>query len=209
MSLYHDHMQGNVLTIVSDCSYSGKWVKECCNYLDSLEVRPCGHSAVEKGVLIKVYASCRSGEVAAAPCFSVSGAVNDKNKGFMAYNLGKTLRETQHSSGINFTQIQCENSIVEPCTLNPKLTSWNKKMESSRIYLVRGNNKGKAAWHYVLLNDDDALIADFVEKTQGARAGTETINIEKYGRVLKSGFGQEPPNETKDWLEKNHFSKYK
>jgi len=208
MSLYMEHLHGGALTIVSDCSYSGRWVKECCNYLDDQGIRPCGHSAAEKGILVKVYASCRSREVAAVPCFSVKGAVNDKNKGFMAYFLGKTLRETQHSSGINFTQLVCDNKINEPCSLNPTFTSWNKKMESSRVYLVRGKDKGRAAWHYVLLRDDDDLIAAFVERTQGARAGSETIDLKDYGETLKSGYGRDPPNEVKDWIDKNYSSKY-
>ena len=204
MSLYHNHMQGNILSIVSDCSHSGKWVKECCNHLDSLGVMPCGHSAAEKGVLVKVYASCRSRQVAASPCFSVMGVDSDKNKGFMFYYLDKKLRETQHSSGINFTKLECENPIDEPCTLNPTFTSWKKKLEYSRVYLVRGKNSGRPAWHYVLLNDDEALISEFLEKTKNAAS----LDVKDYGEVLKSGFGKDPPNEIKDWIDQNYSSKY-
>ena len=57
------NFKGRVLTIVSDCSYSGFWVRDCMEFLDELGVQPCGHKAREKGILIKVCASCKSNEV--------------------------------------------------------------------------------------------------------------------------------------------------
>ena len=205
MSLYVANMRGGALTIVSDCSYSGKWVKECCDHLDDLGVRPCGHSAAENGILVKVYTSCRSTDVAAAPCFSVSCTVNDKNNGTMSYYLGRTLRETQHACGIDFTRLICNNTIDRPCSLNPAITSWKKKSEGSRIRLIRGNDRsnGKKAWHYVLLKDDESIISEFEGKVKSG-----TVDVEKYGEILKSGFGQDPPNEVKDSIEKNYSTIY-
>ena len=72
--LYLSHLQHRVLTIVSDCSYSGCWVRNCMEFLDEQGVQPCGHKAKEKGVLIKVYASCGPTQIPTQHQFSVNGA---------------------------------------------------------------------------------------------------------------------------------------
>ncbi|MGJ8945924.1 hypothetical protein AB9K17_23835, partial [Salmonella enterica subsp. enterica serovar Kentucky] len=55
--MYLKHSKGRVLTIHSDCSYSGCWIKVLVQFLDEKEVRPCGHSYKDKGILLKVFAS--------------------------------------------------------------------------------------------------------------------------------------------------------
>ena len=199
---YSRCFHGRVLTIVSDCSYSGNWVKACSQYLDEQGVQPCGHSADKKGILLKVYASCKPTEVAATPCFSVRCAVNDKNTGRVYYNFRSNLRETQHSYGIDFTRIQCSKKFEEPCALSPNYT-WHKENEANRVFLVRGKDRGRPAWHYVLVVDDEDTIKLFHEKV---KAGT--VDVADYGEVLKSGWGKDPPNETKDWVEKNFHRVY-
>ena len=166
-------------------------------------MQPCGHSADKKNILLKVYASCKPNEVAATPCFSVQCATNDKNNGLMSYYLGKKLRETQHSYGVNSTVIRCGKKFEGPCALSPEFT-WHKWHANQRVYLVRGKDRGRPAWHYVLLIDDEETIKIFKEKTQGEAAGTETIDINNFGEVLKSGWGKEPPNQVRDWIEKNY-----
>ena len=206
-ALYSSLFRGQVLSIVSDCSYSGNWVKACCQYLDEQGVQPCGHSADKKGILLKVYASCKPTEVAATPCFSVQCVVNDKNNGSMSYYLGRKLRKTQHSYGVNYTDIRCGKKFEEPCALPPEHT-WHKWLENQRVYLVRGSDHGRPAWHYVLLVDDEETIKIFKEKTQGEAAGTETINVSNFGQVIKSGWGKEPPNQVRDWIDKNYTNSF-
>ena len=202
-TLYSSLFRGQVLTVVTDCSYSGSWVKALFQYLDEQGVQPCGHSASKKGILLSVYASCKPTEVAATPCFSVECAVNDKNNGILAYYLGKKLRETQHSYGVNSTVIRCGKKFEEPCAFPLELT-WHKWFENQRVYLVRGKDRGRLAWHYVLLVDDEETIKIFKEKTQGEAAGTQSIDVNSFGQVLKSGWGKEPPNQVRDWIEKNY-----
>ena len=57
-------------------------------FLDEQGVQPCGHKAREKGILIKVYTSCRS---STEYCYSVSGVDSDKNTGMLSYYLQKQL----------------------------------------------------------------------------------------------------------------------
>ena len=67
--------------------------------------------------------------------------------------------------------------------------------------LTRGTDRGRKAWHYVLLVDDPETIRIFKEKIQGEQRGMWQIaDVADYGEVLKSGFGEEPPQEAKDWL---------
>ena len=65
------NMKGRVLSIVSDCSYSGCWVRNCMEFLDEQGVQPCGHKARERGMLIKMFASCKSNEIPTVFRYSV------------------------------------------------------------------------------------------------------------------------------------------
>ena len=53
--------------------------------LDEQGVQPCGHKARERGMIIKVFASCRSNETPTKYCFSVSGTDNKKGTGMMSF----------------------------------------------------------------------------------------------------------------------------
>ena len=58
------------LTIVSDCHSSASWETECAKFLDEEGVRPCGHSATEKGILLKLYTPCRAHQSAVRLCYA-------------------------------------------------------------------------------------------------------------------------------------------
>ena len=194
-----------MLTIHTDCSYAGCWVKALVQFLDDKDVRPCGHSAKEKGILLKMFASCKTNEVAHKFAYSIRGTHTDKNSGaFSGGPSGKEVGTAQHVQILDATGISCENKgIKAECALSPGDT-WQKWSMKQRIFLVRGSDKGRLAWHYLLLVDDDDIIDQFKEQTQGTNAGKNTLNCNNYGQVLKSGWGQEPPNDVKEWMEKNY-----
>lgn len=135
----------------------------------------------------------------------VSG--NDKNTGVMwSYVDGWKAAEGQHVKQANTLNIECENkSISDPCNLQPDV-SWTRKVLNDRIFLTRGCNQGRPAWHYVLLIDDDETICKFKDLTQGENSGKHTINCSDHGQVLKSGWGENPPNEAKEWMQTNYFA---
>lgn len=203
-SLYLECFSGRVLTITSDCSHSGSWVRASMEFLDEQGVQPCGHSATKKGIFLKVYASCKSHETAAVSCFGLRTAENDKNTTRISYNFRDAPQPTQHPCGYDFTFYRCKaDKPEEPCTFSADYT-WHKRSQGQRIYLVRGKDKGRPAWHYVLVVDDDKTIDRFVELTQGENAGHCDINIEDFGQVLKSGFGNNPPDSIKEWIKENY-----
>ena len=184
------NFKGRVLTIISDCSYSGCWVRDCMEFLDDQRVEPCGHKAREKGMIIKVFTSSKSNEIPTEYCYSVNGVINDKNTGVVGYYSCKPLMTTQTTNSINSSLLRCNSKTIdEPCTLRPGYT-WSKFRAANRLYLVRGENHGHAVWHYVLLEDDDD-----VEKNYNAQVASGTIDISNYGCVLVSGWGKDPQKE--------------
>ena len=62
-----------------------------------------------------------------------------------------------------------------------------------RIYLVRGKDRGKPSWHYVLV--DKHLLGLFLKKTKGG-----SLDVKDFGTVLRSGWGKNPPAGTIDQI---------
>ena len=203
--LQNEYIKGRVLSIVSDCSYSGCWVKEAMSFLDEHGVGPCGHTAKEKGILVKVIASCQANEIPAELAFSTRCAKNDKNTGTISHTTtlrGKEIHDGQHTSGLDFTRVLCKSKIDEPCTMTPGST-WHQWSTAERIRTVRGKDRGRPAWHYVLLVDDEETIREFHDKV---KAGS--LDIADYGQILKCGWGQDPPEETQKWIKEQYFMNY-
>ena len=57
---------------------------------------------------------------------------------------------------------------------------------SKRIYLVRGEDRRKLAWHYVQV--EKALLPLFLRRTNGG-----SLDVADFGLILKSGWGKDPP----------------
>ena len=109
-------------------------------FLDEQGVQPCGHKAREKGMVIKVIASCKSNEVPTEYQFSVNGAENNTNAGMMGFWLLKQL-ETQTTDGINSSLLNCNSKTIdEPCTLPPGLT-WRRLEEIKKTFSVSVKTK--------------------------------------------------------------------
>ena len=191
LKIYKTHFRGRVLTIVTDCPFSGNWCGACTEELDSLAIPACGHKAMERGILVRVYASCRGDEIARDMWFSTCTAVY--NDGHLW--LFRTEDERQHTQIFDFTKASCSEVNVKDC---PATTDWkwkNKKFKSgdNRIILVRGKDRGHPAWHYVRVHDplyDEC----FLQISQGS------IDVADFGKVLRSGWGKDPPPETVKWI---------
>jgi len=205
MDLYMEHLyeDSKCLEITSDCSYSGKWVAACREFLDEAGIQPCGHSAKKMGILLKVRTSSRSHEVPYTMYYSVRGRGNDKNTGalFVRGN-GFEVEQGQHIRNLDNTVVTCKKGLShsDPCLL-PNDFTWHKKNEGDRVYLVRGKDKGMECWHYLLVVDDDETIEMFHAKI---RSGN--IDVNDFGEVIKSGWGQDPPNEVREWIDQKYGS---
>ena len=163
--------------------------------MDDLGVGPCGHCAIKKGILLKVFGSCKPNEMAATLCYNIRSVFLDKNAKKILHRGGK-IGEKQNAYGKDFTIMSCGKKVDEPCALPPNQT-WQEVNEASRVYLVRGKDRGKPAWHYVLLVDDEDTIDLFKEKIASG-----TVDVANYGQLLESGWGADPPNEVVDKIQK-------
>ena len=76
--------------------------------------------------------------------------------------------------------------LVDKADVNIKY----KENAKERIYLVRGMDKGKQAWHYVLV--EKALLPLFLRRTNGG-----SLDVADFGLVLTSGWGKDPPEEVR------------
>ncbi len=62
---------------------------------------------------------------------------------------------------------------------------------SQRVFLVRGTDRGRKAWHYLLIDEDKYESLEAASKTG-------SLDVKDYGKILKSAFGEEPPQKVKD-----------
>ena len=60
---------------------------------------------------------------------------------------------------------------------------------------MRGKDEGQPAWQYVLVERE--LEEDF-KKT----VDTGTVDVVKFGYVIKSGWGKDPPDDTRKAIDK-------
>ena len=72
-----------------------------------------------------------------------------------------------------------------------------KENSTERFYLVRGKDRGRAAWHYVLVKKH--LLGLYLKRAKGG-----SLNVVDFGDVLWSGWGKDPPEGTGDKILKEH-----
>jgi hypothetical protein len=187
--LYMKHFKGKRLYIVSDCSYSGNWIKMCVKKLDDLGIPSCGHHTRQHGILLDVFTSCGADEEATALTY-VNEAVkySPPDDGIIHTQL-KKLSSGQTGQPGFFTRIFCGKPSNESCEVDETCT-WEDKMfdNSRRVFLVRGKDKGREAWHFVLVDEDK--IDAFHKKIASG-----TIDVADYGQVIRSGWGKDPSEE--------------
>ena len=195
--LYLDHLKSKRLTIICDCSYSGQWVVDAVNKMDEIGIPSCGHHTREQGMPIKVFGSCLPNEEASI--LVCSEGITIKNDKQMYFPTDK-LESGQSPYCGDFRSIRCRTKDSEACEIDSTCT-WKDRiiLTIKNIYLVRGTDRGKEAWHYVLV--DEEKVEAFKEKVKSGN-----IDVAKYGRVIYSGWGKDPPQEKVDIIDKKYLS---
>lgn len=77
------------------------------------------------------------------------------------------------------------------------LSAKDKYLGAERIFLVRGHDNTRSAWHYV--EADRAVIDIFRKKTRGG-----AVDVAMYGEVVTSGWGTNPPLEVVKSVEERY-----
>ena len=101
--LYMNHSHGHFLTIITDCHSSGQWVSECTEFLGEQGVKLCGNSVREKGILLKVSASCRTGEHAAELLYTTRAMEPRED---VYYFRTKQLSKHQQTYSVDFRNLK-------------------------------------------------------------------------------------------------------
>ncbi len=194
-ALYMDHFRSKRLTLICDCSYSGQWVVDAVNKMDEIGIPSCGHHAREQGILLKVFSSCLPNEEASMQTYSESITVE---KGGMSFYLNKKIESGQTTYASDLRAIRCSKQESEPCEIDSTCT-WKDRIitNEKNVYLVRGKDDGKAAWHYVLV--DEEKLENFKVKVASGQ-----MDVADYGKVLFSGWGKDPPQEKVDIIDKKY-----
>ena len=190
-NLYRKFSAGKLLSLLSDCCYSGHWVRECAKTLDSLRIPPCGHRARENGALVKVFASCQPDEEAGEPCYSIASVKSDTD-GSIKHHPQPLIQ--QKSTWFDSTQLVCCKRPDFPC---PKTTFQHLKWEdavdrSMSIQQIKRKDGGRDMWYYIMLHQAgkdyrEAFISEFTKD--------HTLRLRDWGYVLESGEGTDIPQD--------------
>lgn len=80
-------------------------------------------------------------------------------------------------------------------------TQTEETKATDSVFLVRGaDTSGEHAWYYVLVDKNKRAMFK-------AQSGTDMLDITKFGKVLHSGYGEQPPEHIKkQMLEEYKFS---
>ena len=191
------HSRGRLLAIVPDCHSSGRWISDCAEFLDEQGVKPCGHSAREKGILLKVFASCETGQDSAKLAYTTRAM--ELEDGYVYHYTAKKTSAQQETLGVDFTRVRCGKGEEEECCIASDATWSNASyVINHRKYIVRGIDRGRPAWYFVLLHDDAENIKNFHKALASDR-----MDLTDYGKIFKSGYGENPTAEQQTWFKNN------
>ena len=165
------------------------------NMLDDMGIPPCGHPMLEQGILLKLWASCHSSEQATYMQYVQEG-LRIANDGVL-YRSWSSVGEFQNLLYLHTTQSTCPSTDLNVCKLDLESFSleWQHRAKSlgPLVYLVRGKDKDKPAWYYVLVEEDKLNMFK-------NELSSEIIHLLQYGVILKSGWGEDPPEEVESAL---------
>ena len=192
--LYRRCSPGKALSIISDCCYSGNWVRECAKTLDRLGIPPCGHRAREQSVLVKVFASCQPDQKATEPCYSVEGVtVSDDGT---QITTGHQLTQ-QRSAWLITSCLVCCRTPDSPCLRNTfQLLKWEDGLDKKfNILEINRREGGAVKWYYIMLHRaGDEYAAAFDAQFDRDPA----LQLSDWGYVLESGQGTDIPQEIQE-----------
>ena len=183
-ALYMKYFRGRQLNLTCDCSYSGNWVERCAKKLDEIGVLSCGHHTREHGILIRIYCSCRENQQATMLQFCEE--VVFVRQEMLWYDRCK-ISSGQTPLLQDFTKIRCGSKAE--CKVPPDHIWMDHVINNHYVHLVTYKVEGKPAWFYILVDR---------EKVENFRASIDVDDYAKYGKIILTGWGNNPPKEIND-----------
>lgn len=185
--IYDEYFSGKVMTVVSDCNYSGCWVSSWMDYLEKKKIQPCQHSSRRNKTYLSFVSSCGEYEKATSPLM-VTRAFSNDLEGKVLMRLHKyRLAVGQHLQYCIPTIKTCDAEYEDPCSL-PANYSWSTKALDERIYFVRGQMFDR--WAVVSISGPD----DIIDRLRKSRL-EDLKEFRQHVLVLDTGVGREPPVE--------------
>ena len=80
-------------------------------------------------------------------------------------------------------------------------STWDQWRTAERTFLVRGEDRGCAAWHYVKVEDN-------LEYSNHDALATGHVDVADYGEIVKSGWGKDPTDDVEKEIEEKYFVNY-
>lgn len=205
-NLYQKHFNGRMLTIVSDCCYSGQWTLMFAEKLDSLKVGACGHKANEAGIVLKVFAACMPNETAfdtiyAKKCVSITPSNNNLMMFFFNEIKINKCGRSQTPIAIDSTGTTCFSKDLCKFDQLPERVKWQWKDLVDRerrrrlglqLFRLWSRKNQLPRWSYIIVFDDK-----FEEFCELAKSG-QLFDEDMYGHTVFSGYGRTPTQEAKE-----------
>ena len=170
------------MTIVSDCSYSGRWITDCIDVLDSEGIPSCGHHTRNNSILLRIIASCEADEQSKILAYVKEGIFIKNNK--VSYWQGKLISGQTPAVG-DFSKIRCRVSAKLPCEIQDSSYTWRDKLIDGpdilqRLRKTRRQSKtdGLSSWYYILVDRDKMEEYEAIKKA--------SVSLSKYGKILGS-----------------------
>ncbi len=190
LQLYKEFKRGRIVTVLSDCPGSHRWIQQYHVYLDSHRIKPCGHYGKRSQNFLQLIAtssesdheSCGSANVMAVRGFGTDayGRVQIKPDQF-------EMAVDQHLSYCNPGILTCASRKITytctdyTCSLQED-SSWCKSEKGQHVVLL--TNSTHTRWAYVCLNDDQD-VHDVCNGNLDA--------IQDYKEIIIEGEGAAPP----------------
>ena len=70
------------------------------------------------------------------------------------------------------------------------------------MFIVRGKDNGREAWHYIVIDNEAKY-----EQLKKQKSGTN-IDVSDFGRIIKSGWGKNPPSDVEERLNNMYSLEY-
>ena len=171
---------------------------DCAKVHDEEGILGCGHHSRERGILLNVYTSCQGNGEATILAYVNDAMICESDGVFHGCKKLPTGQETTRGS---FHRIFCETLPQETCEYTNPSKTWVKMFSPKSkfvVFLFRGKENGEPAWWYVSLEESKA------QELKNSEKGCSTINLLDYGRILQSGWGQNPPKEISEKFESGY-----
>ena len=169
-------------------------MRDCAKTLDKFGISPCGHRARERGILIKVFASCQPDQKVAEPCYSIQAQT--VNVDGVTVVCAKQLTQ-QRSVSFDGTKLVCCRGPDSPCLKNIfKNLKWEDGVGKALPYWSVKRKEGEThKWYYIMLN---RASKEFGSTFSVQFSKDPAMCLSDWGYVLESGEGRDIPQEIVD-----------